>query len=157
MPSPAPASRWPGPVRRVAASCAAVLLGGCALQQSLTASRGTDDLELLDRALTGSPAAREALWRQAQAATPGQDTQLRLALLQSVPDHSGYDPASAQRNLRGLLAQDPPADLAAVARVRLDELRAASSANQCLGENQELRRRLAEVVNIERQLDNRGR
>ncbi len=156
MPSPAPASRWFGRVRRIAASCcAAALLGGCASwQPSLGASHGMDDLEFLDRALIGSPATREAMWRQTQAAEHSQDTQLRLALLQSVPDHSGYDPAAAQRNLRGLLAQEPTSDLAAVARVRLDALR---SANQCVGENQELRRRLAEVVNIERQLDNRGR
>jgi len=93
------------------------------------------------------------MWRQTQAAERDQDTQLRLALLQSVPDHSGYDPGAAQRNLRNLLAQEPPSDLAAVARVRLDALR---STNQCVGENQELRRRLAEVVNIERQIDNRG-
>lgn len=156
MPSPEPASGWPGRARRIAASCcAAVLLGGCATwQPSLGGSRGTDDLEFLDRALTGSPATREAMWRQTQAAERSQDTQLRLALLQSVPDHPGYDPWAAQRNLRGLLAQEPPPDLAAVARVRLDALR---STNQCVGENQELRRRLAEVVNIERQLDNRGR
>jgi hypothetical protein len=114
-------------------------------------------LEFLDRALTASASTREAMWRQTQAATRNQDTQLRLALMQSVPDHSGYDPAAAQRGLRGVLAQDPPADLAAVARVRLDELRSVSQANQCVGENQELRRRLAEVVNIERELDNRGR
>lgn len=160
MPNPAPVSRWPGLVRRTALSCAAaVLLGGCAMQ-SLMQSRSTDQLEFLDRAMSGGPAAREAMWREIQSENRSPETSLRLALLQSVPDHSGSDPAAAQRNLRALLAQNPPSDLAAVARVRLDELRdqarAYNASNQCVGENQELRRRLAEVVRIERQLDNRG-
>ena len=154
MPSLAPVSRWPGRVRRTAASCAVVitLLSGCALEP-LTRSRAADDLDFLDRAISSAPAAREAMWRETVAARHSQDTQLRLALLQSVPDHSGSDPAAAQRNLRSLLAQSPPQDLAAVARVRLDELR---SSNQCVSETQELRRRLAQVINIERDLDSRG-
>ncbi|HWY26199.1 MAG TPA: hypothetical protein VNX47_14840 [Nevskia sp.] len=118
-----------------------------------TRPRAADDLDFLDRAVSSAPAAREAMWRETASAGHSQDTQLRLALLQSVPDHSGSDPAAAQRNLRNLLAQSPPQDLAAVARIRLDELR---SSNQCVGETQELRRRLAEVVNIERNLDSRG-
>lgn len=152
MPSPEPVSSWSGPVRRSALSCVlAGLLAACAAQPA--GPRAADELEFLDHALSGSPAAREALWRETQAAGRSQETQLRLALLQSVPDHSGSDPAAAQRGLRQLLAQSPPQDLAAVARVRLDELRAS---NQCVGETQELRRRLAQVVNIERDLDNRG-
>lgn len=157
MPSPEPASRWPGRARWIAASgalAAAALLGGCASMQPLvTRSRTADELEFLDRAMTSGPATREAMWRDTVAAGRGPETQLRLGLLQSVPDHSGSDPSAAQRSLRNLLAQNPPSDLAAVARVRLDELRAT---NQCVGETQELRRRLAQVVNIERDLDKRG-
>lgn len=157
MPSPEPASRWPGRARWIAASgalAAAVLLGGCASMQPLVArSRSADELEFLDRAMSSGPVTRESMWRDAVSAGHGPETQLRLALLQSVPDHSGSDPAAAQRNLRNLLAQNPPSDLAAVARVRLDELRAN---NQCVGETQELRRRLAQVVNIERDLDKHG-
>jgi hypothetical protein len=135
-------------------SCALLaLLGGCATQP-FSGGRATDNLEFLDRAMSGGPAAREAMWRDAVAGGRStQEAQLRLALLQSVPDHSGADASAAQRNLRALLAQDPPPDLAAVARVRLDELKVTS---QCVGETQELRRRLAQVVDIERQLDNRG-
>jgi hypothetical protein len=135
-------------------SCALAGLLGCAGQPSADAARATGELEYLDRALSGGPAAREAMWRDALAGGRGsQEAQLRLALLQSVPDHSGSDPAAAQRGLRALLAQNPPPDLAAVARVRLDELRASS---QCYGETQQLRRRLAQVVDIERELDKSG-
>jgi hypothetical protein len=139
----------------MALSCVlAGTLGGCATQPPYGGGRSTDELEFLDRALSGSPSMREALWHETLAGgARGQEAQLRLALLQSVPEHSGFDPAAAQRNLRALLAQGPPQDLAAVARVRLDELKAAS---QCVGETQALRRRLAQVVNIERDLDNRG-
>jgi hypothetical protein len=113
-----------------------------------------DDLEFLARAMDGSTATREAMWREVQTAPHGPDNDLRLALLQSVPDHSGYDPVAAQRNLRALIAQDPPEHVSVLARVRLDELRSSS---QCLGETQDLRRRLSQVVDIERQIDNRER
>lgn len=155
------ASSLPGLARLAALSCAALvgLLGGCATSPfSGPRATATDDLEFLDRALSGGPATRESMWRDTAAGGRGtQEAQLRLALLQSVPDHSGSDPAAAQRALRALLAQSPPPDVAAVARVRLDDLKASGQAgNQCVGENQELRRRLAQVVNIERELDSRG-
>lgn len=153
MPNPVPASSWHGPVRRAMISLgAAVALAGCATQP-FGGGHAADDLEFLSRALDSGSATREAMWREA-AAGRSQDGQLRLALMQSVPDHSGYDPAAAQRNLHAFLAQSPPADSAALARVRLNELR---SSNQCIGETQELRRRLGQVVDIERQLDDRKR
>src|ERR1700739_1456608 len=95
------ASSWPGLARLAALSCVAVagLLGGCATQP-FGKSRSTDELEFLDRALSGGPAAREAMWRDTVSSSRNQETQLRLALLQSVPDHSGSDPAAAQRALR---------------------------------------------------------
>jgi len=158
------ASSLPGLARLAALSCAALvgLLGGCATSPfSGPRATATDDLEFLDRALSGGSATREAMWHDTVAGGRGsQEAQLRLALLQSVPDHSGSDPAGAQRALRALLAQSPPPDIAAVARVRLDELRVRQddlrASNQCVGEAQELRRRLAQVVNIERELDNHG-
>lgn len=162
-----PVSKWPGRVRLAAASLAASAgLAGCTLFQSQpqpqppappppppqqqAASTASADLELLDRALGGTTATREALWRETQAADRGQNTQLRIALLQSVPDSPGYDPAAAQRGLRALLAQNPPEEIAVVARVRLSEIKSSS---QCLGEAQDLRRRLAQVVDIERHID----
>jgi hypothetical protein len=153
-----PASKWPGLVRRTAASLAAAAsLAGCSMQplQPITGPYvAAGDLEFLDKALNASPGGREAMLRDVQASDRTQNNQLRLALMQSVPEYSGYDPAAAQHGLRALLAQNPSEDIAAVARVRLSEIKANS---QCVGETQELRRRLAQVVDIERQIDNRGR
>lgn len=152
-----PVSKWPGRARRTAASLAAITsLAGCSMQplQPITGSYAAGDLEFLDRALNSSPAVRDAMWHDTAAAEHTQNNQLRLALLQSVPDFSGYDPAAAQHSLRVLLTQNPPEEIAAVARVRLSEIK---NSNQCIGETQELRRRLAQVVDIERQIDNRGR
>jgi hypothetical protein len=152
MPNPAPASRWSGRVRRTLASTAFVLLlAGCA--HHAARSYAVEDLDFLHRAVDGNAATREAMWKETQAAERTPNTQLRLALLQSVPDHPGYDDAAAQRNLRSLLAQNPSPEITAVARTRLSELRYT---DQCIGETQELRRRLAQVVNIERRLDTQG-
>lgn len=157
MPNLEPASPWPGRALRTGLSCALLLLGGCAALQQQTggfsSSRTENNLEFLSRAMDGTASTREAMWRETQSAERSQNTQLRLALLQSVPDSSAYDSAAAQRSLRALLAQNPPEDIAVVARVRLNELR---SSTQCLGETQDLRRRLAQVVNIEREIDSRG-
>lgn len=167
MPHPAHASGWPGrtrpATRRQPATAGKMVmimtalmslgLGGCALRPVVNTS-AIDDLEFLGRAMDGNAATREAMWKEAAAAGHGTDASLRLALLQSVPDHSGYDPAAAQRNLRALLAQNPAEDVAALARVRLDELKLNS---QCLGEAQDLRRRLTQVVDIERQIDSKRR
>ena len=151
MPHPEPVSRWPGRARLAALNLGlALAVAGCA-SRPLANSRSVDDLEFLARAMDGSTTLREAMWKETLAAGRNSpDAALRLALLQSVPDHSGYDPAAAQHNLRVLLAQNPPENVAALARVRLSELR---SSNQCLGETQELKRRLAQVVDIERQID----
>ena len=158
MQTPEPASRWPGLVRRTAARFAAITsLAGCSMQplQPITSPYvAAGDLEFLDRALNASPGGRETMLHDIQGAERTENNQLRLALLQSVPDYSGYDPGAAQRGLRALLAQNPPEDIAAVARVRLSEIKSNS---QCVGETQELRRRLAQVVDIERQIDNKGR
>lgn len=134
---------------------------GCALQPP-AASDTQDDVQFLDRAIEAGPHTREAMWRAAQAnADRGPDGVLRLALLQSLPDHPGYDPAAAQRSLRALIAQGTPDNVVLVARWRLAELRngmQCQGANQDLQtENQELKRRLSRVVEIERQIDSKDR
>lgn len=147
MPHPEPVSGWSGRIRSASSLAAVLLCTACAVHPS-----GADpvaDLQFLHRATDGGSAEREALWRNAQNAKHTPDDALRIALLQSVPDHSGYDPAAAQQKLRAL-AQSPIPEIAAVAHTRLDELRSGS---QCLGETQELRRRLAQVVEIERRID----
>ncbi|MDB5973830.1 MAG: hypothetical protein JWR07_590 [Nevskia sp.] len=151
MPDPEPVSRWPGRARLTALSLGiALAIAGCATRPPAN-TRSVDDLEFFERAMDGSASLREAMWRETAAAGRNNpDAALRLALLQSIPDHSSYDPAAAQHNLRALLAQNPPEHVAALARVRLSELR---SSNQCLSETQELKRRLSQVVDIERQID----
>ena len=125
---------------------------GCALGP-VTPASPVDALEFLGRAEDGGPAEYAAMWKETLAAPRSQDRILRIALLQSVPGHAGYDPAEAQRKLGALIAQNPPAGMAAVARMRLDELK---SREQCLAQTRELQHQLAEVVDIERQIDARS-
>jgi hypothetical protein len=129
-----------------------MLLAGCAHRMTRS-SYAVEDLDFLRHATEASATTREAMWRQAIAAERTPNNQLRIAIMQSVPEHPGSDSGAAQRGFRNLLAQDPPADIAAIARLRLSELR---STDQCTVEAQELRRRLAQVVNIERRLDAQG-
>ncbi len=125
------------------------LQAGCASGPLLRASP-VDELEFLGRAENGDPSEYAALWKETLAAPRSQERSLRIALLQSIPGHTGYDPADAQRKLRSLIAQNPPAGMAAVVRMRLDEL---NSREQCLAQTRELQHRLTEVVDIERQMD----
>jgi len=105
------------------------------------------DLEFLEHAEEAAPAAREALWRKQSVGAPKDDeAALRLALLQSLPAHSGSDAAAAQRTLRALLLKDPPEHMAIAARLRLAEMGGESA---CQAENQDLKRRVAQVVEIE--------
>lgn len=157
MQHPERASSCPGHARMTWRSglpglAAALLLAGCAGVRPMTNTRAIDQLEFLARADEATPAAREALWKEAQAGSRDADNRLRIALLQSLPEHSGYDPVAAQRGLRALLAQDPADEISALARVRLTELR---EDGQCASENQGLRKRLAQVVDIERQIDDK--
>ncbi len=154
MPNPGPVLRWHGHVRLVAISLALTLpLTGCLLQPG-HGDDASDELLYLDRATNGSGLTREAMWKDVLAARRDRDSALHLALLQSVPDHPGYDPVAAQRAMRNLLAENPPERTAALLRLRLEQLR---SNNQCLSETEDLRRRLAQVVDIERQIDGHAR
>jgi hypothetical protein len=76
---------------------------------------------------------------------------LRVALLQSVPHHSGYDPARAREQLDALASRSPASrDVAMVARLRLAEMGETAA---CRSEATELRARLSRVVDIERRLN----
>ena len=79
-------------------------------------------------------------------------TELKRALLQSYPDHSGFDLVAGRRRLQALVRSGPP-DVALVAKLRLAEM---SQSLQCMADVLDLRRRLAEITDIERQL-NRGK
>ena len=128
------------------------LLGGCASWSSrLTA---VDHLEFLTQALEADGRAREQLWRQYEGSEDSDDARLRAALLQSLPDHSGYDPATARTRLDALAVKPGSDDVASVARLRLAQL---SDDNDCRREVAGLKQRLARVVDIERRLNNPGK
>jgi len=106
-------------------------------------------MQLLTQALNARPERREALWRANGDSDGSDEAELRVALLQTVPEHSGHDPAAARRRLGVLLAHKPRADLASLARLRLAELRAT---DDCSSELATMRARLAQLIDIEQEL-----
>ena len=149
-----------GPVRsRLSALAGAGLLlalTGCA-SAPLRVERGPGAAEHLDylvRALAAEPAQREQIWQVAQQEGGGDVAALHRALLRSVAGHGGYDPAAAESELQALLAKKPNDEIAAVARVRLEDLRVA---NACRREVENLKRRLSKVADIEKRLDQERR
>ena len=127
-----------------------LLLSGCAALFPRQYS-AVDHLAFLTRALDADPKGREALWRSYGHGDASDESQLRVALLQSVPGHSGYDPAAARVRLDALAGQNPaPVEVASVARLRLAEM---NETVECRTDATELRARLARVVDIERRLN----
>ena len=129
------------------------LLGGC----SAWSSRPTavDHLEFLTQALEADGHARARMWRLAEGGDGSDDAQLRAALLQSLPDHGGYDPAAARERLDALAVKPSGStDVASVARLRLAQMDESSDLRR---EVAELKQRLARVVDIERRLNNPGK
>lgn len=154
MPGRARASSWSGPVLAVLSLAA---LPGCAfLPASEPAGIGDDraPVEFWTRAVAADAAGRESLWQSLRGEAHGTDIDLRRGLLLSLPNHSGYDPAAAEGRLRAALAQPSSPMAAALARMRLTELR---DGGQCQAEVRDLRERLAKVVDIERQFNRNGR
>lgn len=143
---------WP---RCVALAGAALVLAGCATTTPWPLRKGVDaHLEYLVLALNADAAQRELMWQSALKEAPDEDAALHRGLLRSVPGHSGYDVVAAESELQALLAQSPSADVAPVARARLEDLRAA---NGCRQEVENLKRRLSKVADIERRLDQERR
>jgi hypothetical protein len=141
---------------RFSAALAAAWLAGCSVGP-VHVHRGPDaidHLEYLATALASEPARREQLWRDVLKETTGEQATLHRALLRTVAGHSGYDPLTAESELQGLLAQSPSADIASVARARLEDLRVA---NACRHEVESLKRRLSKVADIEKRLDQERR
>jgi len=133
-------------------------LGGCASMEASSwrlpiGGPGPEPVEFLAEAMKADPQAREAMWQALRGEDAGTEHRLRSALLQSLPEHSGYNRVAAQRNLRKLLAGSLNSGQRAAASVRLHEL---ESATACQVEVQSLRQRMAAVVEIERKLG-RGR
>lgn len=140
-----------------AAWAVATALAGCSLWPMHAPDRGLDTrdhMEFLVRALTAETAGRESMWQSALREPAGEVASLHRALLRSVPNHAGYDVAAAEAELQALLAKSPSADIAPVARARLEDLRAAAG---CRYEVDDLKRRLSKVADIERRLNRERR
>lgn len=147
-----PARAWScaGHVRRWRLSslaALALLLGGCA---NLPIQWPGSALTFWAAAVEADEAARERMWRDAEYRQ--QDWQ--IALLQSLPDYHRYDPVAARRGLRTIVKASPHGDVGAIARLRLAELQNGRS---CQAQVEVLQKRLAEIIAIERRLDNDGR
>ncbi|MDB5970721.1 MAG: hypothetical protein JWQ90_3171 [Hydrocarboniphaga sp.] len=101
--------------------------------------------------MNATPDQREKLWRAHRGDTGSEAGRLRIALLQSLPSHSGYDPAAAQRDLKKISSRsqvDP--DLRNLAKLRVAEL---DTMLEYQASNADLQRRLDKIVSIERSLD----
>lgn len=126
-----------------------MLLSGCA--SLWPHAREPDPLAYLTQALAADARGREALWRGVDAADDSAAARLRLALLQSLPHHSGHDPVAARERLDALASgASAPPDVTAVARLRLAGM---DEVAECRNEASELRQRLGRVVDIERRLN----
>jgi hypothetical protein len=110
-----------------------------------------DEMKFLTVAYEADPMARESLWRTAATAGKSADTDLRVALLQSLPGHSGYDPLAARERLQQLASKPSvPPEIGAVARLRLAHLEQDAA---LAAEVAQLKQRLARVVEIEKRLN----
>lgn len=142
-------------MRRLAA-VAAVLLAGCTTAP-VHVHRGADTgshLEYLTQAMNTPAAQREAMWRAAVEEPASAEATLHRALLRTVSGHSGHDLVAAEAELQQVLASSPSSDIAPVARARLEDVRAM---NACRQEADGLKRRLAQVADMERRLDQERR
>jgi len=105
--------------------------------------------------LDATPDQREKMWRHARKGDGSRESELRIAVMQSLPGHTGYDAPAARRHLqvlRGGTASDD--EIAAVAQLRLAEMHAEDALRD---ENQSLRQRLSQLVDIERSMVARDR
>lgn len=110
-------------------------------------------LAFMARAAAASPAARESIWRSLRNPNTDPDYAAKVALMQSLPSHSGYDPATAQRRLRAVAAREPNTQAGMVARIRVAEIGEHGARE---AEISNLQQRLAKIVDIERSLDRDG-
>ncbi|MGH8505779.1 MAG: hypothetical protein ACRETM_07425 [Stenotrophobium sp.] len=136
-------------LRWVGIAALALSTSGCAMLPAAPDSARAQ-LDFMSQAMSASPSAREAMWQAARTGGTSARAELRVALLQSIPDHSGYDPGAAQRRLKALLARHPSAGLAAVARTRIAEL---AESDSCRKEVADMQRRMTMMVDIERRQD----
>lgn len=124
-------------------------LGACAQLPNVGLTQDHGALAFWDRAVQASNSERNQMWRDAQ--TP--DRAWQVALLQSLPEYPRYDPVAARTGLKKALTDSDWDDVAAVARLRLADLK---SDRVCEERVAEFERRLNEVIAIEKRLDANG-
>src|SRR5882757_4421424 len=147
MPNPAHVLRWPGLFLLFS-----LTISGCAwIPLQLHA---IPPLEYLSTALDATPDQREKMWRHARKGDGSRESELRIAVMQSLPGHTGYDAPAARRHLQALRGGAAPDEVAAVAQLRLAEMHAEDALRD---ENQSLRQRLSQLVDIERSMVARDR
>lgn len=152
MHNPARRFGWPG-LAPLCLSLSVLLLPACGtwrlpLGSGTAAPSEMDHVRFLTAALEADSSAREALWKMAATSGKSDDSDLRVALLQSIPGHPAYDPVAARDRLQQLVARPTAsASVVAVARLRLAQTQqdAATAA-----EIAQLKQRLARVVEIEK-------
>ena len=150
MPIREPDSGWSGRVRPAILLALSLLASGCTAWPSRHPT-SVDHLAFLSQALEADGKGRETLWRDQSGEGGSDDAQLRIALLQSLPNHSGYDATAARQRLDALAAKNPASiEVASVARLRLAQM---NEGVDCRSEVAELKQRLARVVDIERRLN----
>ena len=125
-----------------------MLLAACVPQYS-----NRDTLQFMTQVMSADLQTREQLWTQISAEPQSLEDPVRVALMQSVPGHSGYDPAVAQTQLQELLDLSPEGESTPVMRLRLAELKESADCRNGLAR---AKRRLEKVVDIERKLKSNG-
>lgn len=102
--------------------------------------------EMLVETLGADQRQLEAQLASASQEPPSPASDLRVALLQSVPGYNGSNRSAAEIRLNAL-AQNAPPEIAAVAKARLNELRRGA---ECQSEVRVLKDRVEKLVDIER-------
>ncbi|NKF22416.1 hypothetical protein [Solimonas marina] len=121
-----------------------------------------------------TPDQRESLLQHLQREPDGEDKAVKLALLQSLPGSSAYNPVTARQRLSAI-SYSRNAEYAALARLRLHEMSDAglppprapvapptntthdsAALAACNVQVKTLQDRLDKIVDIERSLDNNG-
>lgn len=110
-------------------------------------------LVFLDRAASGSAAARKQMWAALPAEAASDDDQLRRALLQTFPGHRGYALDAGISKLQQLRDFEHQPEIARLARLRLATL---DEQMECRAQREQLQKRLDRIIEIERALQGNG-
>ena len=124
-------------------------LTGCAVADSL-GIKHEEPASFVVEAMRASPVQRERLWKRHRSESRSEFGLLRIAVLESLPSHSGYNPDQADRDLRKLANLASDGEIRSIAQLRRIEL---DSQQDCLKNQAALQSRLDQIVDIERKLD----